>query len=119
MTEHEINEILEWAEQNGALIPPEEAEKHRQETIEYFERHQLHTGYLGGLYFVDTHSLGYMCYKFFLCLILFLVCTFITAVYVLKICNDFSKGEWIFLHCFSFVMIFIGSIAVLKKFFKK
>jgi hypothetical protein len=49
-------EVIELAKQNNAYLTPEETEKCRQETIEFFERHKVTSDWLGSFYLVDTHN---------------------------------------------------------------
>ena len=53
-----IQEFLELAEKNGAILTPDEAEKCRRDTIERFSRHQVYTGMFGDMHVIDTHSWG-------------------------------------------------------------
>jgi hypothetical protein len=49
-------EFLELAKQNNAIRTPEESEKCRQDTAEFFERHKVTSDWLGNFYLVDTHN---------------------------------------------------------------
>jgi hypothetical protein len=49
-------EFLELARQQNAIMTPEESKQCRRETLEFFERYQLNSDWLGSPYFVDTHN---------------------------------------------------------------
>jgi hypothetical protein len=57
-------EFLELAEQNGAILTPEQTVKGRQESVDWFSRYQFYTGLFGDWHVIDTHAWDYKIYKF-------------------------------------------------------
>ncbi|MDR2643433.1 MAG: hypothetical protein LBC74_11640 [Planctomycetaceae bacterium] len=49
-------EFMELARQRNAIMTPDESEQCRREMLEFFERYQLNSDWLGSPYFVDTHD---------------------------------------------------------------
>jgi hypothetical protein len=49
-------EFYELARERNAIMTPEESEKCRRETEEFFGRYKLNSDWLGDPYFVDTHN---------------------------------------------------------------
>ena len=58
-------EFLELAEKQGAILTPEQTEKCRQDTVDFFSRYHVSYDTLFGNWdIVDTHSWGYRFVKF-------------------------------------------------------
>jgi hypothetical protein len=83
-------EFLELADKNGAILTPEETEKCRQKTMEWFTRHQIYVGMFGDWHAIDTHSWGYK------------ICQFVTG------CFEF---------CFGLFLLFLSAFLLFTLFF--
>ncbi|MDR1493933.1 MAG: hypothetical protein LBT05_14625 [Planctomycetaceae bacterium] len=49
-------EFVQLAQKNNAILTPEQDEQSRRETLEFFERYELHRSWDGIYYVVDTHN---------------------------------------------------------------
>jgi hypothetical protein len=74
-------EFLALAEQNGAILTPEETEKCRQDTANFFSRYDVSYDSLFNEWdVVDTHSFGYRFVQFCFGMFLLLLSAFLLFV---------------------------------------
>jgi hypothetical protein len=78
MSQEDYDKFMKIAEENNAILSPEETERIIKKNNEINNRYEIHTSWLGNLFVVDTKSIGYKIWSF-----IFYVLLFITFILIL------------------------------------